>query len=66
MAQKKIREPFFSQNEKYQNIRCSVETLKTNEKQFFRKNYTSTENCEFSNNNFANFLRFCDSNFLKF
>jgi len=47
------------------NIRCSVETWRTIEKQFFSKNDTRTENCQFSNYNFA-FLRFCDSIFLKF
>ena len=58
--------PFFLVYSRVSNKRCSVETLRTIEKQFFRKNYTRIENCEFSYYNFANFLRFYDSIFLKF
>jgi len=42
-------------------MRCSVETLRTIKKQFFRKHYSRTENCEFSNYNFGNFMWFYDS-----
>jgi len=43
-----------------------IETLRTIDKLFFRKNYTRTENCEFSYYNFANFPRFWNLIFLKF
>ena len=52
--------PFFLVYTKVLNIRCWIETLRTIKKQFFRKNYTRTKNCEFSNYNFENFLRFAD------
>ena len=38
------------------NIRCSVETCRATEKQFFLKNKIRTENYEFSYYKFANFL----------
>ena len=43
-----------------------VETMRTNENQFFRKNYTRTETCEFFNYNFANFILIIYANFILF